>query len=158
MRIDGNAAAVVRHRQEAVGLKLDLDPVGVAGKGLVHGIVDHLCEEVMQRLLVGAADIHPGPAAHRLQPLEHLDVVGRIGTVATASRSRRGFAARATAFRRVKQILSLRARLRSLGHDHAYRAGSESLLRLCHDDGARRTMPGRWFAAAAALVFAAAHR
>ena len=75
MRIDRDAAAVVGDGQEAVGAKLHLDAGGVAGDGLVHRIVDHLGEEVMQRLLVGAADIHAGPAAHRLQPFEHLDVV-----------------------------------------------------------------------------------
>ena len=57
-------------------------PVGVAGHRLVHGVVEHLGEEVVHRLLVGAADIHAGPPAHRLQPLQHLDVGGGIGVVA----------------------------------------------------------------------------
>ena len=52
--------------------------VGVAGERLVHGIVDHLGEEMMQRLLVGSADIHAGSPAHRLQPFEHLDVARRV--------------------------------------------------------------------------------
>ena len=77
VRIDRDAAAVVGHGQPAVRLELDLDEVGVAGDRLVHGVVDHLGEEVVQRLLVGAADIHAGAAAHRLQPLQHLDV-GRV--------------------------------------------------------------------------------
>ena len=55
-------------------LELDLDEGGVAGDRLVHRIVDHLGEEMMQRLLVGAADIHARAPADRLQPLEHLDV------------------------------------------------------------------------------------
>ena len=75
MRIDRDAAAVVGDGEEAVVLELDLDPVRVAGQRLVHRIVDDLGEEVMQRLLVGAADIHAGPAPHRLQPLQNLDVV-----------------------------------------------------------------------------------
>ena len=78
MRIDRNAAAVVGHGDEAVGVHLDFDPVGVAGQRLVHGVVDDLGEQVMQRLLVGAADIHAGPPAHRLEPLQHLDVLGGI--------------------------------------------------------------------------------
>ena len=49
---------------------------------LVHGVVEHLGEEVVQSLLVGAADIHAGTPAHRLEPLEHLDVGGSIGLVA----------------------------------------------------------------------------
>ena len=51
------------------------------GDRLVHGVVEHLGEEVMQRLLVGAADIHAGAPAHRLEPLEHLDVGCGIGVV-----------------------------------------------------------------------------
>ncbi len=77
MRIDGNAAAVVGDGDKAVGRHLDFDPVGVAGERLVHGVVDHLGEEVMQRLLVGAADIHAGPPAHRLEPLQHFDMFAR---------------------------------------------------------------------------------
>ena len=74
MRIDRNAAAVVGDGEKAVGRQLDLDAVGVAGHRLVHGIVDHLGEQVVHRLLVGAADIHAGTAAHRLEPFQHLDV------------------------------------------------------------------------------------
>ena len=48
--------------------------VACARQRLVHGIVDDLGEQVMQRLLVGAADIHAGPAAYRLEAFEHLDI------------------------------------------------------------------------------------
>ena len=75
MRVDRNAAAIVGDGDKAVGCKLDLDPVGVAGQRLVHRIVDHLGEQVMQSLLVGAADIHARPPAHRLEPFQHLDVL-----------------------------------------------------------------------------------
>ncbi len=87
MRIDRDAAAVVGDGEVAVGLKLDLDEGRVAGERLVHGVVDHLGEQVMERLLVGAADIHAGPPAHRLEAFQHLDVVGGIGVaVAVAGR------------------------------------------------------------------------
>ena len=59
--------------------EFDLDPGGVAGDRLVHGVVHDLGEEVVEALLVGAADIHARPAADRLQPLQHLDVGGGIG-------------------------------------------------------------------------------
>ena len=86
MRIDRDAAAVVGHREVAVGRDLDLDEGRVPGERLVHGIVDHLGEQVMERLLVGAADIHAGPPAHRLQAFQHLDVVGGVGVPVTAAR------------------------------------------------------------------------
>ena len=65
-------------------VELDLDEGGVAGQRLVHGVVDHLGEQVMQRLLVGAADIHAGPPPHRLQTLQHLDVLGGVAGFARA--------------------------------------------------------------------------
>ena len=83
VRIDGNAAPVVPHRQEIAGLERDLDKAGVAGNRFVHRIVEDFGGEVVQRRLVGAADIHAGPAAHRLQPLQYLDVLGGVGVGAT---------------------------------------------------------------------------
>ena len=65
-------------------LELDLDAAGVAGDRFVHGIVDDLGGEVVERAGVGPADVHAGAAADRLEPLEHLDrggvvAVGRGG-------------------------------------------------------------------------------
>ena len=88
MRIDRDAAAVVGDGDKAVSLHLDLDPVGVAGQRLVHGIVDDFGEQMMQRLLVGAADIHAGAAAYRLETLQNFDVLGGIAGLA-AGRGRR---------------------------------------------------------------------
>jgi hypothetical protein len=78
MRIDRNAAAIVGDGQESVGAQFDLDEGGVAGQRLVHRVVDDFGEQMMQRLLVGAADIHAGPAAHRLEAFQHLDVAGGV--------------------------------------------------------------------------------
>ena len=78
MRVDRDAAAVVAHGDPVAGAELDLDAGGVAGDRLVHRIVEDLGHEVVQSALVGAADIHAGPAADRLQPFEDLDVLGGI--------------------------------------------------------------------------------
>jgi hypothetical protein len=59
----------------------------VAGDRLVHGIVEQLRREMVQRALVGAADEHAGAAAHRLQALQDLDVRG--GVILRGSRARR---------------------------------------------------------------------
>jgi hypothetical protein len=40
----------------------------------------------MQRLFVGAADIHAGPPPHRLETFENLDMLGRITGLAGAAR------------------------------------------------------------------------
>ena len=78
MLVDRHAAAVVGDGQPVAGLERDLDPGGMAGDRLVHRIVEHLGGEMMQRALVGAADIHARPAADGLEPLQHLDRGGVV--------------------------------------------------------------------------------
>jgi hypothetical protein len=84
VRIDGNSAAIVGHAHETVRLHLDLDKAGMPGQRLVHRIVDHLGEEVVQRLFVGAADIHAWAPAHRLEAFEHLDVARGVTSLGPA--------------------------------------------------------------------------
>ncbi len=59
---------------------MHLDAVRVPRNGLVHGVVENLGGQMMQRTFVRAADIHAGPAADGLKPLQHLDVLGRVLT------------------------------------------------------------------------------
>ena len=119
MRIDRNAAAIVGDGEIAVGLELDLDEGRVAGDRLVHGIVEHFGEEVVQAGLVGAADIHAGAPAHRLQPLQHLDRLFIVagGFFLLCGLSRRAFGGRVFAGRAAKKIvlLSHRRILRRFG-------------------------------------------
>ena len=84
VRIDGNPAPVVGYADEAVGLHLDLDETRMSVEGLIHGIIDHLREQVMQRLFVGAPDIHARTPAHRLEAFEHLDVAGGVASLGRA--------------------------------------------------------------------------
>ena len=51
----------------------------LAGDRLVHRIIDHLGGEVVERALVGPADVHAGSAADGLESLEHLDRRGVVG-------------------------------------------------------------------------------
>ena len=69
VQVDGDAPAVVLDRGRAVAVERDLDPARVAGDRLVHRVVDELGQQMVQRPLIGAAHVHAGPAAHRLQPL-----------------------------------------------------------------------------------------
>ena len=97
MRIDRDAAAVVGDGQKAVGAKFDLDERCMPGQRLVHGVVDDFGEQMMQRLFVGAADIHAGAAAYRLEPFEHLDIgrgVAGFGVAGARRGPRRGAAFR----------------------------------------------------------------
>ena len=78
MRVDRDAAPVVGHGERTVLGQRDLDEGRVARHGLVHRVVEHLGEKVVQRALICAADIHAGPAAHGLQAFEHLDRGGVV--------------------------------------------------------------------------------
>jgi hypothetical protein len=79
VRVGRDAPPVVAHRQPVAGLQRHLDAVGMAGHRLVHGVVDDLGGEVVQGVLIRAADIHPRPAADGLQPLQNLDILGGVG-------------------------------------------------------------------------------
>ena len=73
-----HAAAIVADGQPVAPLEVEIDAVRVAGHGLVHRIVEDLGGQMVQRALVGAADIHAGAVPDRLQPFENLDIGGII--------------------------------------------------------------------------------
>lgn len=79
MRVDGDAAAVVGDAEVTVLFEAHINPARVPGDRLVHGVVDHLGEEVVHGFLIRAADVHARPPAHRLQALQDLDIGGGIG-------------------------------------------------------------------------------
>ena len=86
VRVDRNAAAIVAHDDTAIFQQVQFDAVGMAGDRLVHRIVEHFGNQMVQGALVGAADIHAGPAPDRLQPFENLDILG--GVIAGIARCR----------------------------------------------------------------------
>jgi hypothetical protein len=77
-RVDGHAAAVVEHGARAIDAELDRHRRGEAGHRLVDRVVHALVDEVVQRVGAGAANVHAGTLADRLQPLEDLDRLGRV--------------------------------------------------------------------------------
>ncbi len=64
----------------AVGQEGHVDPGAVPGHGLVDRVVDDLPDQVVQTGRTGGADVHPGPFAHRLEPLEDGDVGLGVGS------------------------------------------------------------------------------
>ena len=77
-----DAAAIVGDADRPVGVQADVDPVAMPGQRLVDRIVGDLEHHVVQaRPVVGIADIHARPLAHRVQALEHLDRGGVVVVV-----------------------------------------------------------------------------
>ena len=81
--VHGDAAAVVHDPDPAVGQQRHLDPVAVAGQGLVDRVVHDLVDQVVQATLTGRPDVHARPLAHGVQPLEDCDRTRVIGHLAT---------------------------------------------------------------------------
>ena len=79
--IHGDAAAVIGNGDGVAGVDGDGDLRAVSGQGLVDGVVHDLIHQMVQAGGRRGADIHTGPLAHRLQPLQHLDFRGVIGGV-----------------------------------------------------------------------------
>ena len=69
-----DAAAVVGDGDGVAGIDGDGDVGAVARQGLVDGVVHDLIHQVVQARFAGGADVHAGALAHRLQPLQHLDL------------------------------------------------------------------------------------
>ncbi len=79
---DRNAAPVVGDGAGAVGIQGDRNGVAIAFERFVDRVVDDLVDHVMQAgTVIGIADIHARPLAHRVEPVQHLDralVIGRL--------------------------------------------------------------------------------
>jgi len=88
-----HAARHVGHGDRPVLVEADRDGVAEAGQGLVDRVVDDLPEAVHQPLGVGRADVHGGPLAHRLEPLQDQQVPRLVVAVLRLRLGGRGHAA-----------------------------------------------------------------
>ncbi len=91
---DRNAAAVVGDGARAIGVQRHGDGVAIPAERLVDRIVDDLIDHMVQAgAVVGVANIHTRPLAHRVQPAQDLDrllVIDRILAIGAAVPTRRG--------------------------------------------------------------------
>ncbi len=79
-----DAAAIIAYGAGTVRIERDDHFLGEARERFVDGVVHHLVDHVMEAgAVVGVADIHARPLAHRVEALEDLDrlrvVVGGKG-------------------------------------------------------------------------------
>lgn len=116
MNVNWNAAAIVVNRQASILMKPHIDPVGVTGNSFVHRVVERFGKEMMQSLFIRPADIHAGAAAHRLQPFQHLNILGRIASVSFEARGAEAdlTAGLATAEKRSSESADLLGRLAAI--------------------------------------------
>ena len=77
--VDRNARACVADRHGIVRVDRHVDEVVAAGEGLIHRVVDHLVDEVMEASGAGRADVHAGSQTNRLEAFEDRDVFCGIG-------------------------------------------------------------------------------
>ena len=75
---DRDTAAIVGDLDTAVTEDPHVHPGGVAGHGLVDGVVDDLPDQVVQTTLAGGADIHAWAFADSFQTLENGDRFGAV--------------------------------------------------------------------------------
>ena len=88
VHVDRDATAVVCDAHAPlIGVQHHLDEARMPIQRLVHRIVHHLPEKVMQTARVCAADVHRRPLPHRLEPLEDGDLGSIIGLVRHGFRS-----------------------------------------------------------------------
>src|SRR5881409_63760 len=81
VNVDRNAAAVVDHGDGIVLVDGDVNPGGKTGQGLVHRIVHHLVDEMVEATPGHRSDVHRRAAPDRLEPLQDLDRVGLVVAV-----------------------------------------------------------------------------
>ena len=92
VHVHRDAAAVVDDGDGIVLVDRDRDGVAVPGQRLVDRVVHHLVDEVMEPVLAGGPDVHRGPLADRLEPLEDGDRARVVPAIALRSvRFRHGF-------------------------------------------------------------------
>ena len=73
VHVHRDAPAVVLHRHAVVGVDDHLHVVAVSAHGLVHRVVHHLVDQVVQPIGAGGADVHGRALAHRVQAFQDLD-------------------------------------------------------------------------------------
>ena len=75
----GYAASIVAHRDWSSGIQYDLNAIGMAGKGLIDGIVDNFIDHMVQaRPIVRVTNIHARTFADSVKTTKDLDGVGAV--------------------------------------------------------------------------------
>ncbi len=74
VKSNGNASAVVRHADAAIGVDHDENAGAVTCARFINGIVGDFVDEVVQAARRGVANIHAWPRTYVFDALKHLDL------------------------------------------------------------------------------------
>ena len=78
VQLHRNTAPVVAHGTGTILLEDNVNLAAIAREVLIDCIVHNLVNQVVQRLLTDAADVHAGAFSDRIEPLQHGDAVSRV--------------------------------------------------------------------------------
>jgi hypothetical protein len=78
VHVHGNATAVVDDLNAAVRLEHYLYMCAVAGQGLVHGVVHHFVDKVVESPRSRGADVHARALPHCLEAFKDSNVAGAV--------------------------------------------------------------------------------
>ncbi len=91
MHAHRDAAPIIGNLRRAIRMQRHRHEIGMSRQRFINGIIDNLIDHMMQaRAVIGIANIHARPLAHRLQPFENLDGIS-IVRCAFPTRFRRVF-------------------------------------------------------------------
>ena len=79
VHVDRNAAAVIAHGHATISTQGDPAVARMTGQRLVHRVVDHFPDEVVQTAHIGVADVHRGAHAYGLKAFEDCDRLCVVG-------------------------------------------------------------------------------
>ena len=79
--IDRNTTTVIGDADPTVGQDHHINQIAVAGKRLIHRVIDDFIDQVVKTAGAGGPDIHTGPLTHCLKAFKDLNVAGAVGTL-----------------------------------------------------------------------------
>ncbi len=73
VNVHGNTAAVIYDSYAVVREECDLDVIGKAAHGFIAGVVEYLCNEVVETVRACCTDVHAGALTDRLKTFHNGD-------------------------------------------------------------------------------------
>ena len=86
VHVHRDAAAIIVHRDRAIGIERHLNVIAKPSERLIHGVVYDLIDTVMQSAHARIANVHRRALAHGIHTAKHLDRSRIVGFVVVGCR------------------------------------------------------------------------